>query len=199
MEIALAIFLGTFFGFVLHRVGAANPENIINMLRLTDLHLMKTILFAIGLSSSVLFVGMATGWIDPGHLSVKASFNGVMLGGALLGLGFGSVGYCPGTGVAAMGDGRKDAVAFVIGGLAGALAYMLSYPAVKASGLLDEIAGGKSTLAVTGNDAFVALFPGVPGWLVALGIGILLMGLAWILPARPDNGSSSVPEGLPVN
>ena len=59
MELILALFLGTLFGFVLHRVGASNPENIINMLRLTDLHLMKAILFAIGASSSVLFIGMA--------------------------------------------------------------------------------------------------------------------------------------------
>lgn len=199
MEIVLAIFLGTLFGFVLHRVGASNPENIINMLRLTDLHLMKTILFAIGLSSSVLFLGMAIGLIDPGHLSVKESFSGVLVGGALLGLGLGSVGYCPGTGLAAMADGRRDAVAFIFGGLAGAFAYMLSYPAVKATGLLDPIAGGKSTLAATGNDAFVALVPGIPGWMLAVGIGILLMGIAWVLPGRPGSGSRTLPHGLPAN
>ncbi|MGD8977800.1 MAG: YeeE/YedE thiosulfate transporter family protein [Gammaproteobacteria bacterium] len=199
MEIVLAIFLGTLFGFVLHRVGASNPENIINMLRLTDLHLMKAILFAIGLSSSVLFLGMAVGLIDPGHLSVKGSYTGVLLGGALLGLGFGSVGYCPGTGLAAMADGRRDAVAFVFGGLAGAFAYMLSYPAVKATGLLDPIAGGKSTLAATGNESFVALVPGVPGWMLAVGIGILLMGIAWVLPGRPGSGSRTLPHGLPAN
>jgi len=199
MEIVSAIFLGTLFGFVLHRVGASNPENIINMLRLTDLHLMKTILFAIGLSSSVLFLGMAIGLIDPGHLSVKASFNGVMLGGALLGLGFGAVGYCPGTGLAALGDGRRDAVAFVFGGLAGAFAYMLSYPAIKATGLLDPIAGGKSTLAATGNESYIALVPGVPGWMLAVGIGILLMGIAWVLPGRPGSGVRPLPHGLPAN
>ncbi|MGB5622983.1 MAG: YeeE/YedE thiosulfate transporter family protein [Gammaproteobacteria bacterium] len=199
MEIVLAIFLGTLFGFVLHRVGASNPENIINMLRLTDLHLMKTILFAIGLSSSALFLGMAVGLIDPGHLSVKGSFNGVLLGGALLGLGLGSVGYCPGTGLAAMGDGRRDAVAFVFGGLAGAFAYMLTYPAAKATGLLDPIAGGKSTLAATGNESYVALVPGVPGWMLALGIGILLMGIAWVLPGRPGSGSRPLPHGVPAS
>lgn len=196
MEIFLAIVLGTLFGFVLHRVGASNPENIINMLRLTDLHLMKAILFAIGLSSIALFLGMAAGFVDPGHLSVKASYAGVLVGGVILGLGFGIAGYCPGTGLAALGDGRRDAVAFVVGGLAGAFAFMVTYPAWKAAGLMDELWGGKTTLAVTGNDAYGALLAGVPGWLVALVVGILFMAIGWILPRRPGPGSRSLPHGI---
>ncbi len=199
MELILALVLGTLFGFVLHRVGASNPQNIINMLRLTDLHLMKAILFAVGLSSSLLFIGMAAGFIDPGHLSVKASFGGVILGGAILGLGFGTAGYCPGTGVAALGDGRRDAVAFLLGGFAGALAYMFSYPAIKATGLLGNIAGGKSTLANTGIESYPALIAGLPGWLVAVGIGVALMLIAWALPRFPGDGTKSLPQGMPVH
>ena len=99
MEIILAILLGTLFGFVLHRVGASNPENIINMLRLKDLHLMKAILLAIGVASSILFVGLATGFINPSHISIKASYWGVLVGGMILGTGWAIAGYCPGTGV----------------------------------------------------------------------------------------------------
>ena len=199
MEILLALVLGSMFGFVLHRVGASNPENIINMLRLTDLHLMKAILFGIGLSSTALFLGMAAGFIDPGHLSVKASHLGVVLGGALLGLGFGIAGYCPGTGLAALGDGRRDAVPFLIGGLTGAFAYMLTYPIWKAAGVLTPAAGGKTTLADTGNAAYGSLLAGVPGWLVALLIGILFMAVAWLLPRFPGRGSRQLPGGIPAH
>ncbi len=199
MEIFLAIFLGTLFGFVLHRVGASNPENILNMLRLTDLSLMKAILLAIGVSSIGLFLLMAAGVIDAGHLSVKDSYVGVVIGGAILGLGFGTAGYCPGTGLAGIGDGRRDAVAFVLGGLVGAFAYMVTYPAWKASGLLDDILGGKTTLAVTGNDAYGALLTGVPGWLVALVIGAMFVAIAWALPSTPGQGSRSLPQGIPAH
>lgn len=147
MTILLAISLGLFFGFALQRVGATNPENIINMLRLTDLHLMKTILFAIGVSSALLFGLMSLGIIDAGHLSVKSSYAGVIIGGALLGVGFAISGYCPGTGLAAMGTGRKDAIVFAGGGLIGALVYMLSFSSIKDSWLFSSIAGGKVMLA----------------------------------------------------
>jgi hypothetical protein len=199
MEIILALVLGTLFGFVLHRVGASNPENIINMLRIADLHLMKAILLGIGLSSIALFLGMTTGLIEPGHLSVKASSLGVLIGGAILGLGFGIAGYCPGTGLVAIGDGRRDAVVFVVGGLAGAFAYMLTYPIWKEAGILDDIVGGKTTLAVTGNESYGALFSGIPGWLVALVIGVVFIAIAWILPRRPGPGSRSLPHGLPAH
>ncbi len=183
MTIILAIILGVFFGFALQRVGATNPENIINMLRLKDLHLMKAIFFAIGISSALLFALMAAGIIDPGHLSVKASYTGVIVGGALLGLGFALAGYCPGTGLTALADGRKDALFFVGGGLLGALIYTLVFGSIKGTWLFDSIAGGKVMLA-EGSDKFQALFPAIPGTLLAVVIGIAFMAIAWKLPDK---------------
>lgn len=183
MDIILAIVLGTAFGFALHRVGASNPQYIINMLRLTDLHLMKVILFAIGLSSGLLFLGMSIGFIDPGHLSVKTSYWGVLIGGAFLGGGWALSGYCPGTGVAALGDGRKDAIFFVLGGLVGAEVYMLIYSGLSESVLLRNIFGGNVTLAMTPNEAYRGILSGIPGVLVAATIAILFAVAAWKLPS----------------
>jgi hypothetical protein len=183
MTIVLAIILGIFFGFALQRVGATNPQNIINMLRLKDLHLMKAIFFAIGISSTLLFLLMTVGVIDAGHLSVKGSYVGVIVGGALLGLGFAVAGYCPGTGLTALADGRKDALFFVVGGLLGALLYTLVYGSIKGTWLFDQIAGGKVMLA-TGSDKFQALLPMIPGALLAAAIGGVFMLIAWKLPDK---------------
>lgn len=184
MDIILAVILGSLFGFALHRIGATNPHIIINMLRLTDLHLAKVILFAIAVSSALLFTGMATGLVDPGHLSVKTSYWGVLVGGAILGIGWVIAGYCPGTGVAAIGDGRKDAVFFVLGGLFGAYIYMLVYSKFKGSVLLEKILGGKVTLAATPNESFSAIITGIPGVVVALIVALALGVIAWKLPSK---------------
>lgn len=181
MEILLALFLGTFFGFALHRVGASNPENILNMLRLRDLHLMKAILFAVGVASSLLFIGLAAGMINPSHLDIKASYWGVIVGGLILGAGWAISGYCPGTGVVAAGDGRKDALFYIMGGLVGAFIYMLMYGSLRGSFLLAEIAGGKTSLAQTPT-SFAALITGFPGLGVALSLGILFIIIAFALP-----------------
>ena len=181
MNILLAIILGFFFGFALQRVGATNPQNIINMLRLKDLHLMRAIFFGIGISSVLLFLLMTVGIIDSGHLSVKSSYYGVVVGGVLLGLGFAVAGYCPGTALSALAEGRKDALFFVSGGLLGALLYTLVYGSIKGTWLFDTIAGGKVMLA-TGSDKFEPLLPMIPGTVLAVIIGVIFMLIAWKLP-----------------
>ena len=186
MDLLLAVILGCLFGFALHRVGATNPQVIINMLRLADLHLAKVILFAVAVSSALLFTGIATGLVDPGNLSVKTSYWGVLIGGAILGIGWVIAGYCPGTGVAAIGDGRKDALFFVLGGLLGAYIYMLIYSKFMDSVLLEKVLGGKVTLANTPNESFGAIITDIPGIVVALIVAVVFGLLAWRLPSTRD-------------
>jgi uncharacterized membrane protein YedE/YeeE len=184
MDIILSIILGSLFGFALHRVGAADPQVIINMLRLNDLHLMKVILFALAISSGLLFVGLLTGLINPAHLSIKTTYWGVLVGGVIFGIGWALGGYCPGTGVAALGDGRKDAVFFIAGGLCGAFLYMLVYSKFKGSILLENVLGGKVSLAATPNESFSAILNGIPGIVIAFIIAIAFSFAAWKLPAK---------------
>jgi uncharacterized membrane protein YedE/YeeE len=183
MTIFLAIILGLLFGFVLQKSGAANPQVIIDMLRLKDFHLMKTIALAIGISSLALYILLAIGFVDVTHLGVKASYVGVITGGAILGLGWAIAGFCPGTGVVALGTGRKDALFFILGGLVGAFIFTLMYASLKSTFLFDDLAG-KATLVSTGNDKFIALLPSVPAVSIAGGLAIVFMAFAWQLPER---------------
>ncbi len=188
MSIFLAIIIGLAFGFTLNRIGATNPQNIINMLRLTDLRLFKAIAFGIGLSSVLLFGAMAIGIIDPAHLSVKSAYIGVALGGAIFGAGFAIGGYCPGTSLGGAAAGRKDALVFIVGGLLGAFAYMLSYGWIKSTFLLDKIAGGKVTLALTPNDKYDAIFSSFSGTILAIVLGVAFMVFALVLPNTLSKG-----------
>ncbi|WP_243612399.1 DUF6691 family protein [Shimia aestuarii] len=118
MQIILALVIGALFGATLDRIGATNPNWIIRMLSLRNLHLMKTILLAIGVGSILMFGGQVIGVVDVLHMSVKSAYVGVFLGGLLLGGGWAASGYCPGTGVCAAASGRKDAYFFFRGRLA---------------------------------------------------------------------------------
>lgn len=188
MTIVLAIVLGAAFGFVLDRVGATNPNVITGMLTLRRLNLMKTILLAIGTGSILMFGGQMLGLVEVGHMSVKAAYAGVFIGGLLLGAGWAAAGYCPGTAVGAAASGRRDALVFIIGGLVGAAAYMASYPMWKASGLLDSLAGGKVTLGTVPGSAYEGLWS-VSGDLLGLVMGALFVLAAFALPSQLTGGT----------
>lgn len=192
-SILLAIVIGVAFGAVLDRTGATNPSLIGRMLNLTNLHLMKTILLAIGTGSVLMFGGQMLGLIDVGHMSVKSAYIGVFIGGLMLGAGWAMTGYCPGTGVCAAASGRKDALFFIAGGLFGAAAYMGTYPAWKASGLLDKIAGGKVTLGTVPGSSYDGL-TAISGDILGLAIGAIFMLVAFVLPEAPrPSGQTPVP------
>lgn len=179
-SILLAIVIGLAFGAVLERIGATNPNWIGRMLNLTNLHLMKTILLAIGTGSVLMFVGQMIGLVDVLHMSVKSAYVGVFIGGLMLGAGWAASGYCPGTGVCAAATGRKDALFFIAGGLLGAAAYMVTYPAWKASGLLE---GVKQTLGTVPGSKFEGM-TALPGDVVGIILGVAFIALAIALPER---------------
>lgn len=192
MEILLAIVIGAAFGAVLDRIGATNPTFIGRMLALTNLNLMKTILLAIGTGSVLMFAGQMVGLVDVGHMSVKAAYVGVFVGGLMLGAGWAASGFCPGTGVCAAASGRKDALFFIAGGLLGAAAYMVTYPAWKASGLLDDVMGGKTTLGAVPGSKFDGL-TAMSGDIIGILMGLAFIVIAFVLPERIDGGGVTVP------
>jgi uncharacterized membrane protein YedE/YeeE len=144
----LGFFIGGLFGAALFLSGLAEPDKIVGTLRLKDFHAMRTI-------AVFVLTGMLGTWfLEMGGVArfdVKpASMLTVAVGGALLGIGFGLTGYCPGTGLACAASGRLDALVTVIGMFFGALVFILIYPAIIKP--LDEIANyGKVMLPdVTG-------------------------------------------------
>ena len=124
----IGFIIGMLFGAGLFLGGLAEPDKIIGTLRLKDFHALRTI-------AVFVLVGLLGTWIlelaGLEHLSPKpATILSVSLGGALLGIGFGLTGYCPGTGLACAASGRIDALITVLGMFLGALVFIVIYPAI---------------------------------------------------------------------
>lgn len=184
MNILLAVVIGGLFGFVLDRIGATNPSKIINMMRLTDISLLRIIFGAVGISSILLFAGLDMGIVDVGHLSVKSSYVGVIVGGAILGIGFAISGFCPGTGLTAFATGRKDAGFFILGGIVGAGIFMMIYEFIKDTVLFDKIMGGSVTLFAIEGSKYEGLSNMVSATTGGIILGTVFVVIALVLPNK---------------
>lgn len=164
----LGLIIGSLFGAALFLAGLADPDKIIGTLRLKDLHALRTIALFIFVSMLGTWILQAAGYAN---FSVKpASVITVLIGGALLGVGFGITGYCPGTGLACAAAGRLDALITVLGMFGGALVYILIYNKI----VVPLEAGfnyGKVTIPeVTGTSPAVWVLP-----ISLIGIALLIL------------------------
>jgi uncharacterized membrane protein YedE/YeeE len=66
------------------------------------------------------------------------NLGAVLLGGALFGAGWAVLGFCPGTSVGALGEGRWHAVFAIVGMVAGAAVYAELYPFFKTTVLASK-------------------------------------------------------------
>ncbi len=131
VDLALAFVLGTGFGFSLERAGFGSTRKLTAVFYLYDMAVVKVMFTAIVTAMTGLFVLSAAGMLDVAELYVEpTAYAAQALGGLIFGAGFIVGGYCPGTAIAALATGRKDALAFALGMLAGVLAYVELTPGV---------------------------------------------------------------------
>ncbi len=120
---------GILFGFLLQKGRVLRYDKQLGALRLIDMTIVKFM-------GCTILVGMVGIYLlsDLGmvKLSIKATnLGGNIIGGLMFGLGWGLLGYCPGTSMGALGEGRWDAGWGILGMLAGAAVYAEVYPVMK--------------------------------------------------------------------
>ena len=129
MVFIYGLITGILFGVLLQKAQVIRYDKQVGALRLLDMTIVKFML-------SNIIVGMVGIYLlnDLGliKLSIKGTFLGAnILGGLLFGLGWGLLGYCPGTSLGALGEGRMDALWGIAGMLAGASLFAHTYPVLK--------------------------------------------------------------------
>ena len=128
-EMIFGLVTGIIFGVLLQRAGVIRYDKQLAALRLRDMTILKFMLstICVAMVGTYLLVdlGMA-------KLSIKPTIlGGVVIGGALFGVGWAIFGYCPGTAMGALGEGRLDALFGIAGMLVGAAIYAELYPFMK--------------------------------------------------------------------
>jgi hypothetical protein len=117
---------GLLFGFLLQRGGVTRYRIIVGQFLMKDHTVLKTMLTAVVVGAVGVWAMHLFGGVS---LHVKsANLLANTVGGLLFGFGMVLLGYCPGTGVAALGDGSRHALFGVLGMLAGAAAYAEIHP-----------------------------------------------------------------------
>ncbi len=122
----IGLFIGMLIGGLAEAWGISNPEVLIRLGRWKDRLFVGCISIAIGAGALALY-GLAALGVSF-HWGVKPDYVwGVALGAAIFGTGIAISGYVPGTVWMALGEGRRDAVYAVLGGLLGAASWTLIY------------------------------------------------------------------------
>jgi len=127
----LGLVTGALFGLLLQKGRVLRFDKQVGAMLLKDMTIFKFMLSAI-------LVGMV-GILLLSHMEVikishkPMNLGAVLIGGGLFGAGWAIMGFCPGTSVGAIGEGRWHAVFAVIGMVAGAALYAELYPFFKST------------------------------------------------------------------
>jgi uncharacterized protein len=177
--ILIGLLMGTVFGFALEKSRVFEPGIIVGQMQLSNFIMLKVFLSAVATGAIVLAVMNGLGLVS---ISPKAALYGAdLIGGLILGAGIALAGACPGTVLAQIGAGYRDALFTLVGGLFGAIAFSYAEPS------LSQTVLAKGAGKITFTDLL-----GIPYWVgavvLAVIIAIALVALERWRPWRPELG-----------
>jgi uncharacterized protein len=120
---------GIIFGFLLQSARVIRYDKQLGALRLVDMTIVKFMLSTVVVAMAGVYLLKDLGIVK---LSIKPTILGSnIIGGLIFGMGWGLLGYCPGTSLGALGEGRWDAIWGILGMLTGAALFAEAFPVLK--------------------------------------------------------------------
>jgi uncharacterized membrane protein YedE/YeeE len=168
--VLIGLATGIVFGFALEKSRVFEPGVIVGQMQLRNFLMLKIFLAAV-------ITGLIVLAVMNGIFGVKLSLKPLLykadvVGGLVLGAGIALAGACPGTALAQVGAGYRDAILVVLGGIAGALTY----------GYFDTPI--TAFFAEKGEKVGFDQLLGMPFWMAAIACALLLAGVLWALETR---------------
>jgi uncharacterized membrane protein YedE/YeeE len=162
IAIVVGLLMGTVFGFVLEKSRVFEPGIIVGQMQLRNFIMLKVFLTAVATGAVVL---AALNGLGIAKLQPKAALYAAdLIGGLILGVGIALAGACPGTTLAQIGAGYRDALFTLAGGLLGAVAFSYAQPWLN------------TTFLASGDGKIIfSDLLGIPYWIGALGLAAVLV------------------------
>lgn len=161
-DLLLGALTGLVFGFLLQRARVTRYSVIAGQFLFKDFTVLKVMLTAVVVGALGVYGMRALGMDVALHIK-SAMLWGNVVGGLIFGVGMAVLGYCPGTGVAALGDGSRHAIPGLLGMIVGSAVYAELHPWFNAH-LLSASDLGKVTLPGE---------LGVSVWVFVIGLAVL--------------------------
>jgi len=170
VNLLAAFIIGIAFGFALEQAGFSSSRKLAGMFYGYDTTVIKVFFTAAIFALVGSLIMNYFGLIDLELVYVNEYYMGAsIVGGIIMGAGFIMGGFCPGTGICALGIGKIDALFYLLGGFVGAFLFAESYP------FLAEFATSGYKGPVKIND-WLGLSPGV----FALILIIAAVAMFWL-------------------
>jgi hypothetical protein len=125
----LGLATGVLFGFLLQKGRVLRFDKQVGAMLLKDMTIFKFMLSSILVGMVGINLLRDAGIVTSSHKAMN--LGAVLLGGALFGAGWAVMGFCPGTSIDAVGEGRWHAVFAIAGMVTGAALYAELYPFFK--------------------------------------------------------------------
>lgn len=127
----LGLATGIIFGFLLQKGRVVRFDKQVDAMLLKDMTIVKFMGAAIVVGMIGITILIEAGLIKAGHKPMNV--GAIVVGGLLFGAGWAIMGFCPGTSLAALGEGRWHAIFAIIGMLLGAALYAEIFPWVNST------------------------------------------------------------------
>jgi len=146
---------GIIFGFLLQKGRVVRYDKQMGALRLMDMTIVKFFFSAILTGMVGVAILHKLGIAKPLILPTNIGSN--IIGGLMFGLGWSIIGYCPGTSLGALGEGRTDAFWGILGMLTGAALFAEIYPSLSRTVLLWGREGSITLPQIIGVNEWVVI------------------------------------------